>query len=146
MYSTCQTTLGRMESEVLLRDEAKAVYLERRTRAKAASSSSSSCSCSSRDPRCFDKSTECVCSACLLCVCCPLAVVWGCFKLPCKIGWRAAKKARHWACCGSEMRDFAAYSTFSDSDSDSLPSKKHTCSKTLAGPKKIVTKRANKEG
>jgi hypothetical protein len=135
---------------LLLRDEAKVASLDRRhgqthkeIRAKA-SSPSSSFSCSSRDSRCCEKSTECLCSACLLCVCCPLAVVWGCFKLPCKIGWRAAKNARRWAGCGSEMRDFAAYSSFSDNDSDCLPSdNKHTCSKTSAAPKKIVTKRVH---
>jgi hypothetical protein len=137
-YITCQTTLSRMESQVLLRDKAKAACLDRRHGHKA--SSSCSCSCSSRDSRCFDKSAECLCSACLLCVCCPLALVWGCFKIPCKLGWRAAKNARRWACCGSEMRDYAAYSSFSDDDSDLLPSKKHTCSKTSAGPNKMVTK------
>lgn len=142
-----QLTPGRMEGKVLLSDGGKVImHADRRDDRKktgASSPSATSCSCSSRASKCCDKATEYLCSACLLCVCCPLALVWGCFKVPCRLGWHAAKRARRRACCGSEMKDFAAYSSFSDSDSGSLPRGKHACPKTPAGSIKMVTKGAN---
>ncbi|XP_050237938.1 uncharacterized protein LOC126687420 [Mercurialis annua] len=72
---------------------------------------------------CYYKAAEFCCSGCLFCVSCPLCVVWCCVKLPCKIGWKAAKKFGDWICCGSEKKVFASYSSFSDIDSDSLPDK-----------------------
>ncbi|KAJ4713449.1 Phospholipid scramblase [Melia azedarach] len=80
------------------------------------------------------KVAEFACSACFLCVCCPLSIAWCCIKLPCKIGWRAARRATHWACYGSNQKIVAAYSSFSDIDSDSMPCKSHTCSKELSPP------------
>ncbi|KAK6249704.1 hypothetical protein SCA6_003709 [Theobroma cacao] len=44
-------------------------------------------------------------------------------KMPCKIGWRTARYAINWACCGSDKRVFVEYSSFSDIDLDDLPSK-----------------------
>ena len=71
---------------------------------------------------CCCKATEFVCSACLLCVACPLAIFWCCVELPCKLGWRATRRAVSWACYGLEPRVVAAdYSSFSDIDLDSLP-------------------------
>lgn len=67
---------------------------------------------------CGHRVTEFLCSCCLLCICCPLAVVWCCIKLPCKLGWRAARHAKHWASCRSQKKIFAVYSSFSDNDSD----------------------------
>ncbi|POO01898.1 hypothetical protein TorRG33x02_021900 [Trema orientale] len=81
-------------------------------------------SSSPESSNCCCKATEFLCSACLLCVCCPLAILWCCIKLPCKLGWQAAKQASHRACCGSETRIVAAYSSFSDIDSDFLPEDK----------------------
>ncbi|KAB1212495.1 hypothetical protein CJ030_MR5G001029 [Morella rubra] len=143
-----------MESKFLLRDEAKQVVhreakqvVHRDSRGsgkkETSASESSSCSCSCGDSKCCHKTTECLCSACLLCVCCPLSVVWVCVRLPCKLGWRAAKHAKRWVCCGSEMRDFAAYSSFSDDDSDNLSRSSHSRSKPLAGPKKRMVQPAN---
>ncbi|EEF37512.1 conserved hypothetical protein [Ricinus communis] len=63
----------------------------------------SSCSCS-KDTDCHHKAAEFACSACLFCVACPLCIVWCCVKLPCKIGWKAAKNVRHWICCGSQEK------------------------------------------
>lgn len=86
-----------------------------------------SCSCSGPGPEsssCCSKATECLCSACLLCVFCPLAIVWCCVKLPCKLGWRAARRASHRTCCGSEKRISASYSSFSDIESDFRPEDK----------------------
>ncbi|KAG7944671.1 hypothetical protein I3843_15G114600 [Carya illinoinensis] len=76
---------------------------------------------------------QCICSACLLCFCCPLAVLWGCIKLPCKIAWHAVKHIpKHWACCGSKTMDFGGYSSFSDIDSDTQSRNTQTsCSYTL---------------
>ncbi|KAG6672932.1 hypothetical protein I3842_16G083700 [Carya illinoinensis] len=136
-----------MESKFLLTDESMAVYPHANTRhghKETRVSKSRFCSsCRHQDSQCCDKTTECLCSACLLCVCCPLAVVWGCVKLPCKIGWHAAKRAKHWACCGSDTRDFASYSSFSDIDSDALPRDTHGGSKPLSDPKKRTTQTAN---
>lgn len=138
-----------MESKFLLRKEAKVASLDsrrlyRKETIKTPNSNSTSCSCSSfGSSKCCDKTTECLCSACLLCVCCPLAVVWGCFKLPCKIGWRAAKHAKQWTCCASGTKGSAEYSSFSDIDSDFQPSSTRTCSKTVSVPKKRMTPMAN---
>nr|XP_023927456.1 uncharacterized protein LOC112038835 isoform X1 [Quercus suber]XP_023927457.1 uncharacterized protein LOC112038835 isoform X2 [Quercus suber] len=137
-----------MESKFLLRKEAivslDSRRLDHRETIKTPTPNSTSCSCSSfASSQCCDKTTECLCSACLLCVCCPLAVVWGCFKLPCKIGWRAAKHAKQWTCCGSGMKGFAEYSSFSDNDSDFQPSSTRTCSKSVSVPKKRVAEKAN---
>lgn len=89
-------------------------------------------SCSSskvKDSKCYNTATEFACSACLLCLSCPLSVAWCCIKMPCKIAWRATIRAKkNWdCCCGSEKRIFAAdYSSFSDIEPDSLPSKRRT--------------------
>ena len=79
-----------------------------------------SCSDLDQSTNCCCKATEFLCSACLLCVCCPLAIVWCCINLPCKLGWRAARLASHRVCCGSDKRIVAAYSSFSDIDLDFL--------------------------
>lgn len=93
------------------------------TRRRSSKPSSRSSSSSSTDHKLRDKTTECLCSACLLCFCCPLAVLWGCIKLPCKIACHSVKHIpKHWACCGSKMMDFAGYSSFSDIDSDTSQS------------------------
>lgn len=78
---------------------------------EARHSSSSSCSLKQRS-KCGHQVMEFTCSACVLCICCPLAIVWCCIKLPCKIGWRAS---RH-MCCRSKR--IFAYSSFSDIDFD----------------------------
>uniref|UniRef100_A0A5B7BLL7 Uncharacterized protein n=1 Tax=Davidia involucrata TaxID=16924 RepID=A0A5B7BLL7_DAVIN len=72
--------------------------------------------------KCCNKATEFICSACMLCVSCPLTIVWCCIKLPCKIGWRMAQHAKHRACCASQKKICAAYSSFSDIGFDIQPS------------------------
>ncbi|KAJ4962118.1 hypothetical protein NE237_022028 [Protea cynaroides] len=100
-----------------------------------ASSSSSSyrsvSQSSAADTRCCDRAVESAVSAGVLCVCCPLAVVWCCVKLPCKIGWRSARRAIDYAnCCGSERKVISASSSFSDIDFDCPSSGQlHTCPK-----------------
>nr|XP_011466934.1 PREDICTED: uncharacterized protein LOC105352219 [Fragaria vesca subsp. vesca] len=79
--------------------------------------------------KCCNKATEFLCSACLLCISCPLTVFWCCIKLPCKVGWHAAKHARK-TVCGSGKRVYASYSSFSDVDLNILPGKSHACSKS----------------
>ncbi|KAG6675758.1 hypothetical protein I3842_15G119800 [Carya illinoinensis] len=103
------------------------------TRRWASKPSPCSSSSSSKYYKLRDKTTECICSACLLCFCCPLAVLWGCIKLPCKIAWHAVKHIpKHWACCGSNTMDFGGYSSFSDIDSDTQSRNTQTsCSYTL---------------
>lgn len=108
---------------------------------------STSCSRSSskrQDSKCYYKAAEFACSACLFCVSCPLSIVWCCIKLPCEIGWKAAGNAKHWTCCGSEKIVYAAYSSFSDTDSDSLPIKvgKSHCN-TFGSCKNRVSHKAN---
>lgn len=83
-----------------------------------------SCSCSNYVPspkvrsgwRCNEKLVEYFCSCCLLCVCCPVATVFCCLMLPCRV----FHKALRWACyCfRSKNRIFADYSSFSDIDQD----------------------------
>ncbi|KAL6956631.1 hypothetical protein U1Q18_027766 [Sarracenia purpurea var. burkii] len=77
-----------------------------------------SSSCFGSISKCCQKATEFICSSCLLCICCPIAIAWSVIKLPCKVGWRTGQYAMHRDCCGSEKRTFAAYSSFSDIDSD----------------------------
>ena len=79
-----------------------------------------SCCGSKMISNCRDKVTEFICRACLLCICCPLSIVCCCIKLPCKIGWHAAKHAKNWACCVPDKKIYAAYSSFSDIESDFL--------------------------
>ncbi|XP_062007709.1 uncharacterized protein LOC133724845 [Rosa rugosa] len=88
----------------------------------------SSSSRGQKSKRC-DKATEFLYSACLLCISCPLTVVWCCIELPCKVGWHAAKPARK-SVCGSGKRVCASYSSFSDIDLNILPGKSHTCTKS----------------
>ncbi|KAL6281617.1 hypothetical protein ACE6H2_018498 [Prunus campanulata] len=111
---------------------------------------SNSCSVSSyntsrgRKSKWCEKATEFLCSACLLCISCPLAVVWCCIKVPCKVGWHAAQHAGHCA-CGSGKRVYASYSSFSDIDLDILPGKAHsTCSTTSKAPWQRKKSAANK--
>ncbi|PKI60022.1 hypothetical protein CRG98_019610 [Punica granatum] len=102
--------------------------------------SSSLASCSSRfllkekTPKCSYRAIETLCTTCLCCVSCPLAIVCGFIKAPCKIGKCAAKKVRARACCGSK-RIYAGYSSFSDIDSDSLSARLHSRSKNSCHPK-----------
>lgn len=74
------------------------------------------CSCSGS--RCREKLVEFLCSCCLLCVCCPLATVYCCIKLPCRFLHKALRIAWQWTCYGSRNKIFADYSSFSDIDSD----------------------------
>ena len=87
------------------------------------SSSFSSCHECKKHATIGQKVAEFVCNACLFCVCCPLSIFWCCLKLPCKIGWRSAKRARQESCCGSSKKVFATYSSFSDIDSDTQTGK-----------------------
>lgn len=74
---------------------------------------------------------ECAATACVLCVCCPLALLWCFVKLPCQIVWRATRRAadsiaaascsREGACCWSPGRRRALLevsSSFSDREFD----------------------------
>lgn len=88
---------------------------------------SNSCS-QGRNSKCHDKATESLCSGCLLCILCPLTVVWCCINLPFKVGWHAAQHARHWACGSEKKTVYASDSTSSDIDLDNLPGKPHTLS------------------
>ncbi|XAR62783.1 hypothetical protein NMG60_11017658 [Bertholletia excelsa] len=88
------------------------------------STSHSSCSCLSSSSKsnwktkCCHGATEIICSVCLLCICCPLATAWRAMKLPCKVVRCSVRFVKHRACCMSEERVFAVYSSFSDIDSD----------------------------
>ncbi|XVF09543.1 hypothetical protein REPUB_Repub07fG0103000 [Reevesia pubescens] len=94
----------------------------------SSSSSSSRVSSKEQNSKCRDNLIEFACSACFFCIFCPLSIVWCCAKLPCKLGWRAARYAIKWACCRSDKRVFAKYSSFSDIDLDDLPCKIHNIS------------------
>nr|DAD35434.1 TPA_asm: hypothetical protein HUJ06_006074 [Nelumbo nucifera] len=83
----------------------------------ATASSSSSPSCT----KCCSRGIECVARACILCTCCPLCIVWCCVKLPCKVGWYAARRLTG-TCCRSDLKIVAASSSFSDIDFESEPS------------------------
>ncbi|KAL3512222.1 hypothetical protein ACH5RR_024939 [Cinchona calisaya] len=86
---------------------------------------------------CCYKVGECVCSACLFSFCCPICMVWGCIKIPCKIGWSLAQQAKNGASsCGSQRRIYASYSSFSDMDSDDLVAKGNDSFKTTISPAK----------
>lgn len=115
-------TIVKMESRFLLQEES-------RCQMKAARPTATSCSAAFKNSRFCGKVAEFACSACLFCVCCPLSFACCCIKLPCKIGWRATQRAVQWAACASKKRIFAAYSSFSDIDSDSMPCKSHACTK-----------------
>ncbi|KDP35182.1 hypothetical protein JCGZ_10716 [Jatropha curcas] len=140
-----------MEGKFLLRDEAKINSYgkghERIKEAKPPSSNSCSCSslCKEQDQNCYYKAVEFSCGACLFCASCPLCVAWCCIKLPCKIGWRAAKHAcgRYWTCCGSKKKVYESYSSFSDLDSDSLPSKAGKSESSYSSSKTRLKFRAN---
>ncbi|CAK9159598.1 unnamed protein product [Ilex paraguariensis] len=119
---------------------------------EAKPSTSSSCSCfhflpSPPHPPAREKSTCCnkviefACSACLLCVCCPISAVWCCMKQPCKIGRILVQHARHNACCGLGKRIHAAYTSFSDIDSDVDKGKGQPHSKSLGSVKNRMTQR-----
>ncbi|KAI3443326.1 uncharacterized protein J3R85_000259 [Psidium guajava] len=71
---------------------------------------------------CYD-ATECVCSCCLLCTVGPLTILSRAVKAPCRVGLYALKKVRQQTCCGAKKKVYAAYSTFSDTDSDRKPLK-----------------------
>ncbi|KAF5730339.1 hypothetical protein HS088_TW20G00712 [Tripterygium wilfordii] len=88
--------------------------------AKPSTSYSSSASIK-KDSKCHHKALEYAVSACLFFISCPLCITWCCIKLPCKIGWRVAK--RWTCCCRSQEKIYAAYSSFSDIDSDCLTNK-----------------------
>ncbi|KAL6319299.1 hypothetical protein AAG906_013973 [Vitis piasezkii] len=89
----------------------------KRNTTKEAMPSCFSSSCPGQNSKCCNKALELACSACILCVSCPLSIVWCCIKLPCTIAWRAAKRVSHGACFSSEKRILSAYSSFSDIDS-----------------------------
>ncbi|KAJ7970341.1 Phospholipid scramblase [Quillaja saponaria] len=82
-----------------------------------------------QDPKYSDKLIEFSCSTCLLCVCCPLALVWSCIKQPCKFCQQAMKHAGNWACCRARNKVFATYSSFSDIDWHDTFDKEHPASK-----------------
>ncbi|PON38945.1 hypothetical protein PanWU01x14_308600 [Parasponia andersonii] len=109
------------ERKSVIEEKTEVKHLEGRPNTSKEGKPSSS---SPESSNCCCKATEFLCSACLLCVCCPLAILWCCIKLPCKLGWQAAKQAIHRACCGSEKRIVAAYSSFSDIDLDFMPEDK----------------------
>ncbi|TQD90661.1 hypothetical protein C1H46_023808 [Malus baccata] len=76
---------------------------------------------------------EFLCSACLLCISCPLTVVWRCIKVPCKVGSHVAQHVRHCDCGSAGKRVHTSYSSFSDIDLDIMPGKAQsgtTCCKT----------------
>ncbi|KAK6921222.1 hypothetical protein RJ641_014900 [Dillenia turbinata] len=83
----------------------------------SAFSSGLSSSSLGQKPSCH-KAAEFVCSTCVLCVVCPLSIIWCCVVLPSKIGWRAVRHAGHHVCCGSVKSVYAASSSFSDIDFD----------------------------
>ncbi|KAK2998947.1 hypothetical protein RJ639_024180 [Escallonia herrerae] len=92
-------------------------------------SSSSSSSPRGHNSKCCHKVAEFVCGACLLCVCCPLAILWRVVKAPCKIGWRIVQRAKRsdaCSCCGSEKMDLEGYSSFSDIASEVETYRGHT--------------------
>ncbi|EXC25175.1 hypothetical protein L484_013263 [Morus notabilis] len=105
----------KMERKFTYEEKAKAKHLDCRHNNRMEIGQDSSCCC---------KTAGFLCSACLLCVSCPLAILSCLIKLPCEVGWRAAKRAGKWVCCRSEKRILAEYSSFSDIDSDSLPTAK----------------------
>ncbi|XP_024929691.3 uncharacterized protein LOC112491692 [Ziziphus jujuba] len=109
-----------MERKSVFEEKAKVKNLDGK-RPSTSSSGSNFISSAKGNPNCCHKATEFLCSACLLCIFCPLTIVWRCIKLPCKIGWCAAKHAKNQVCCVSEKKIYAAYSSFSDEDSDFLP-------------------------
>lgn len=125
-----------MERKCVSEEKGKVKYLEfdRRPSTSSCCSGSDLISSEKRNSNCCHKATEFLCSACLLCILCPLTIVWRCIKLPCKIGWHAAKLAKKQVCCISEKKIYAAYSSFSDMDYDSLPAK-------VQGNSKIKAKR-----
>lgn len=103
-------------------------------------SSSSSFSAShqcNKHPKSGKKVAEFVCNTCLFCVCCPLSILWCCLKLPCKIGWRSAKRAGQETCCGSSKKVFAMYSSFSDIDSDTQTGKVSKTSRKLTSAERV---------
>ncbi|KAI5660223.1 hypothetical protein M9H77_29016 [Catharanthus roseus] len=86
---------------------------------------------------CCHKVTEFACSVCMLCVCCPISLICCCLTKPCMIGCRLLQNSKCVGggansfnpcnCCfrGSSQRrvssasaSAAAYSSFSDTDSD----------------------------
>ncbi|KAF8025221.1 hypothetical protein BT93_F2152 [Corymbia citriodora subsp. variegata] len=72
---------------------------------------------------CCYNATEFMCSCCLLCIACPLTILLRTVKAPCRVTLFALKKVRQQTCCGAKKKVYAAYSTFSDTDSDSKPIK-----------------------
>ncbi|EOY21105.1 Uncharacterized protein TCM_012439 [Theobroma cacao] len=118
--------IRKMESKFSLRDKEKVKNLDRKHNHPKASSGAYCSSCGSskeHNSRCHESLIEFACSACFFCIFCPLSIVWCCAQMPCKIGWRTARYAINWACCGSDKRVFVEYSSFSDIDLDDLPSK-----------------------
>ncbi|KAG1368129.1 hypothetical protein COCNU_14G005970 [Cocos nucifera] len=85
--------------------------------------------------RCAHTAAECAASACVLCFCCPLSVLWCCVKLPLKLAFRAARRLSHSsACCcgggGGPGHRLASSSSFSDIDFDadrSPPERRSRC-------------------
>ncbi|KAK9106672.1 hypothetical protein Syun_022683 [Stephania yunnanensis] len=80
--------------------------------------SSNCCNCSSD----VDKVMKYTASACTLCVCCPLAILWCFVKLPINLGWKLAKRATTLCCCccsaSRTNKILAPSSSFSDLDLD----------------------------
>lgn len=78
--------------------------------------------------KCCNRAGELACNACILCVICPLSIVWCCIKLPCAAALRAAKHVIYRTCFSSEKKIFAAYSSFSDIDSPRKKTTQRVCS------------------
>ncbi|KAG9450471.1 hypothetical protein H6P81_010436 [Aristolochia fimbriata] len=65
---------------------------------------------------CCNSVAECAASTCVLCVCCPLAIVWCCIKVPCKIGRCAARRLITCSCRRPGYGVVEDYYSFSDLD------------------------------
>lgn len=121
------------KSRLLLEDQVKEKYPDKHMKQRPPTS----CTFTHRKIcKCCGKIVEFAFGACMLCICCPLSLLWCCVKLPCMVGWRVAKRLTRSACCGCD-KIFATYSSFSDIDSDSLPCRSHTnCVKELDAQRK----------
>ncbi|XP_008792883.1 uncharacterized protein LOC103709362 [Phoenix dactylifera] len=87
---------------------------------------------------CAHTAAECAAASCVLCLCCPLSVLWCCVKLPLKLAFQAARRLSHSsACCrggggggGPGHRLASSSSSFSDIDFDAdqpLPERRSGC-------------------
>ncbi|KAK2647946.1 hypothetical protein Ddye_015435 [Dipteronia dyeriana] len=128
-----------MENRSLLEDQVKVKFLDGDGYGRNMKGRPVSCS------KCYEKVAELACSACLLCVSCPLSIVWCCIMLPCRLAYRAARLVTQRTCCGSEKWVFGAYSSFSDIDSsDSLLCKLRPCFKESDATKRRIAQKQPK--